>query len=354
MADQQDRLRTGPQRLLEPLLARDVEVVVGLVEQQDVGVGAQQHLEGETLLLAARERGQRPFARHRQRLAHRDGAARVPQHLGVPPARVAPHGVGAGEGHARCARRGQPRQRPRRRPARTAARCSRGPATGRASMSRTVRPSSRQPTSWRMTRRRPSTCTLPPCRGHVAGDDAEQRRLADAVGAHERHVLAVTDAEADVATGGRRRPASGTPPRSRRWRPRPGRYRRSADAPARPPATAARLRRAPQAECGAGVRRGFMPPTARSVDVRRTPARAWHRPSELVPTPFGVASGGHASRGAAGDPGRRSPSPTRSSGPSGPGCACWSASPMTMIEPAPRSWPTSSGTCGSSTTRTGS
>ena len=62
VADQEDRLRAGSERGLEPLLAGDVEVVVGLVEEEHVGVRAQQHLEGEALLLAAGEGGQRTIA----------------------------------------------------------------------------------------------------------------------------------------------------------------------------------------------------------------------------------------------------------------------------------------------------
>jgi hypothetical protein len=42
--------------VLERLLARHVEEVVGLVEQQHLGVRAEQHVEHEPLALAARER----------------------------------------------------------------------------------------------------------------------------------------------------------------------------------------------------------------------------------------------------------------------------------------------------------
>ena len=41
--------------LLELELGRDVEEVVGLVEQQHVGVGREEHVEHELLALAARE-----------------------------------------------------------------------------------------------------------------------------------------------------------------------------------------------------------------------------------------------------------------------------------------------------------
>ena len=146
--------------LLEPLLAGHVEVVVRLVEQEHVGVGAQQHLEGEALLLAAREGGQRTVAGHGERLAHGDRAAGVPQHLGVPAAGVAPRGVGAGERHpgavagvGRGGRLGLGQV--------GGAACWSGVGDRSRSMSRTVRPSSRQPTSCRITRSRPSTWTLP-------------------------------------------------------------------------------------------------------------------------------------------------------------------------------------------------
>ena len=58
VADQQHRLGGLLQPLLEPELPRDVEVVVRLVEQEDVVGAAEQCLEDDPLLLAARERGQ--------------------------------------------------------------------------------------------------------------------------------------------------------------------------------------------------------------------------------------------------------------------------------------------------------
>ena len=57
MADQEHRLGRGRELPLEPALARDVEVVVGLVEQQRGERPApQQRLEDEPLLLAAGQR----------------------------------------------------------------------------------------------------------------------------------------------------------------------------------------------------------------------------------------------------------------------------------------------------------
>jgi hypothetical protein len=55
VADEQHGLVRGDEALLEPALARDVEEVVGLVEQEDVRVGAQERFEHEPLALAARD-----------------------------------------------------------------------------------------------------------------------------------------------------------------------------------------------------------------------------------------------------------------------------------------------------------
>ena len=55
------------------------------------------------------------------------------------------------------------------------------------------------PTSWRITPRRPSIVIVPPVGASLTGDQPQQRRLADAVGADERDPLAVADGEADVA-----------------------------------------------------------------------------------------------------------------------------------------------------------
>ena len=90
VADQQDRLRTGAQRVFEPLLARDVEVVVGLVEQEDVGVGPEHDLEREALLLAARQRREPAPSGRVERLPQGQRRAGVPQDFGVPSARITP------------------------------------------------------------------------------------------------------------------------------------------------------------------------------------------------------------------------------------------------------------------------
>jgi len=78
VGDHQDRLARLADRPLELELGRDVEEVVGLVEQQHVGVGAQQHVEHELLALPARERHRRPVSQ------------RVEPGPGDPPARHIP------------------------------------------------------------------------------------------------------------------------------------------------------------------------------------------------------------------------------------------------------------------------
>jgi len=90
VADEQHRLAAGQQRLLQPALARHVQEVVRLVEQQDLLGPAQQGLERQPLLLATGQGRQEsvlaPVVRH----AQRGRGADVPQDLGVIPARVAP------------------------------------------------------------------------------------------------------------------------------------------------------------------------------------------------------------------------------------------------------------------------
>ena len=67
-------LRVAASSRFQPPLGRDVEEVVGLVEQQHVVLAAQQHLERQALLLAARERR---AAADRRRRSVRSPTARV-------------------------------------------------------------------------------------------------------------------------------------------------------------------------------------------------------------------------------------------------------------------------------------
>ena len=59
MRDEHDRGVEAGQRLLEPLERLDVEVVGGLVEQQQVGLGGERARERRARQLAAGERRER-------------------------------------------------------------------------------------------------------------------------------------------------------------------------------------------------------------------------------------------------------------------------------------------------------
>ena len=96
VADQQDRLPGLGELLFEPELARHVEVVVRLVEQQGLGRAAQQGLQHQPLLLAAGQRAHRPRAAPVEADAERGDAAGVPEHLRLVAARVTPVGQGRG------------------------------------------------------------------------------------------------------------------------------------------------------------------------------------------------------------------------------------------------------------------
>ena len=148
--DEDDRGVEADERLLEPLEALDVEVVRRLVEQQQVGVGAERAAERGARQLAAGERPQRPV----EVVAPRSRALEAPMPRARASssrrrARAAPASPSSGAASARRdrpppsparaaaaparARRGRPRPR-----ARTRAGCGpRGPAAaGRAARSR--------------------------------------------------------------------------------------------------------------------------------------------------------------------------------------------------------------------------
>ena len=90
VADEQHRLRGLPQPLLQPALARHVEVVVRLVQQQHLVRPAQQRLQREPLLLAAGQRAHHPVLGPLERDAERGDGDGVPADLGVVAAGVAP------------------------------------------------------------------------------------------------------------------------------------------------------------------------------------------------------------------------------------------------------------------------
>ncbi len=90
VADEQHGLAGVEQPLLEPPLARDVEVVVRLVEQQHLVGPAQQRLQRQPLLLAARQRRQLAVLAAVVGDAERGDGDGVPGDLGVVAADVAP------------------------------------------------------------------------------------------------------------------------------------------------------------------------------------------------------------------------------------------------------------------------
>ena len=140
VADQDHRLLRLRDPPLELELGRHVEEVVGLVEQQDGGVGGEQHLEHEPLALAARQLRGVARADVVEPGAHDPAAGRVPLALQLVAAQLGPvpdrlaqahpraGGIGArgqlplGDEHPLARRRAAARARPR---AAARARCGR-------------------------------------------------------------------------------------------------------------------------------------------------------------------------------------------------------------------------------------
>ena len=90
VADIEEGLAARDHRLLEPLLAHDVEEVVRFVEEDDVGIGTKQGLEQHAFQLAARQGVRDSRADGLERLTHRRHAGRVPAHLQVVAAQLTP------------------------------------------------------------------------------------------------------------------------------------------------------------------------------------------------------------------------------------------------------------------------
>ena len=99
VAHVEDGLAGVAELALEPPLAVHVEEVVRLVEQEDVVLAAQQHLQRDALLLAARERSQRPGRGFLERDPDGSREALVPMDLGVVATVLAPVGEGVGVLH---------------------------------------------------------------------------------------------------------------------------------------------------------------------------------------------------------------------------------------------------------------
>ena len=90
VADEQHRLGRLDELVLQPPLGRDVEVVVGLVEQQDLLRATQQCLEDQSLLLPAREGRDLAPLRLLEGHTERRHRADVPEGLVVVAAGVGP------------------------------------------------------------------------------------------------------------------------------------------------------------------------------------------------------------------------------------------------------------------------
>ena len=78
VGDHQDRLARRADQRLELTLGRDVEEVVGLVEEQHLSVGGEQQLEHQALALSAGQRGRGPVAHFVEPGARDAPAGRVP------------------------------------------------------------------------------------------------------------------------------------------------------------------------------------------------------------------------------------------------------------------------------------
>jgi hypothetical protein len=196
VADEQDGLGRRGDLLLEPALGRQVEEVVGLVEQQDVDVGGEQRLEHQPLALAARQLGDRTVAGLVEGLAEHPLAARVPPGLLVVAADLAPHPDGLGQGDAGGLRRLRVVG-----PLGGDQRGGRGRETGRAEPAeeladRAAAGPDADGLGHQLHRRVDRDRAL----GRALGphDELQQGGLAGAVGADQGGVTAVPDPEGDV------------------------------------------------------------------------------------------------------------------------------------------------------------
>jgi hypothetical protein len=194
--DEQHRLARGRDLRLERALGGDVEEVVGLVEQQDVDVRGQQHIEDEALALAARQRPRGPVGDVGERRADDRPARAVPLRLELVAAELGPFADRGAQVHPRAGvARGERALGPRH------------PLAGGAQGVRGERD--------QQLAHRPLVVGGADVLAHeagaaadrgltvvgrqLAGEDPQQRALADAVGADQADVLARRDREGHVA-----------------------------------------------------------------------------------------------------------------------------------------------------------
>ena len=198
VGDEHDRRVEAHQVLLEPLERGDVEVVGRLVEQQQVGVAGQRAAERRARQLAARERVA-AAGRGRRRRGSRGRAAS--------PAR----------GRASCSRRrARAAPAPRRSGRASPRRGRRRPSPARARPARcSIATSSRRAGQDVLAQRQPAVARrtlvvqrdlgalgqheLADVDRRLAGQHPQQRRLAGAVAARQRHPVAALELERDPA-----------------------------------------------------------------------------------------------------------------------------------------------------------
>ena len=173
-------LRSAAQTIFEPALRREIEEVVGLVEEHRADVGVEQHFERESLPFTARQFGDESV------LGDVEAAGRAPARY--TPTTVALRGSRRPRSSARPLPRARSRSCPclRARGAPRPARALRPPPetrapTSRSSARRTVVPSPTRPRSWVRTPIVPSNWTVPRVGASSPRQQAQDRRLADAV-----------------------------------------------------------------------------------------------------------------------------------------------------------------------------
>ena len=198
VAHHQHRRLRLPELLLQPPPGGDVEVVVGLVEQEDVGTRVEHEIEHEPLALATRQLAD-PSSRHVvDRRLHDPLHRRGPLRLQLVPAEIAPRGQRFRVRHPRLRRRAR---FPRR--AASAATSAR-PAARRAggatsiSISRSVASGAAMPASCAIVRTVPPSANSPSSGCSSPDEDAQDRALADAVHADEHGPVPRPDGEAHV------------------------------------------------------------------------------------------------------------------------------------------------------------
>ena len=197
--DRDDGAVERPHQQLEPLARLDVEMRLGLVEQQHIGVAEQARQRGRRAFAGRRrERASASRGRRRRGRRRRSSARARPSKPG-PPAAVqrldaAPPAGGAGASSARGRRRSSPS------PASTCA-SSRSSSSRSGRDARSVSRASRSSPSGccgRYATTRPRRCVTSPASACLlAGEDAEQRRLAAAVRADHAHADARLDVEVE-------------------------------------------------------------------------------------------------------------------------------------------------------------